>query len=223
MLWQREWLAENAWVLPLLVSVACLPTSLLGRAVDGAAMNGLAYSQYFVVVAAALVASRILAAGPDRAEAAMAPGLRVAAIIAIAAVLPLAAGDAIRVPALVRALPSGPETIAFRFARSHPGEAYFPLRPLVGLKADGRLYHVLLPATTRVALRRIDGQERASYVRRHLPADLRWILYHGQLHLQLIERFEELRREILPGFRSRTRLPEMPGWIALEEASRSGR
>jgi hypothetical protein len=72
-------------------------------------------------------------------------------------------------------------------------------------------------------LRRIDGQERPSYVRRHFPADLRWILYHGQLHPQLIEHFEELRREILPGFRSRARLSEMPGWIVLEEASRSGR
>jgi len=218
----RSWVSANPWLLPAIVSLACVPTALLSRSVAGASTNGLGFAIYFAAVTCLLILARVLSTSGDQPADVLMPGLRLGLLVLVATSLVANASALWELPGQFRQLSSNPQAQALRYAVDHPEAAYFPLHPLVGLKAEGRLYNVLLPATTRVALADPlaagDPVAVERVLLRHMPSRVRWILYPNDLHPRFQERSEALRRDLWPHLGSEHRLPEMPGWAAFDYA-----
>jgi hypothetical protein len=213
----RQWFAEQRWVLPILVGLAAIPTSLAGRAKVGGDANALCYSLYFIVLGAFLVLLR--AAREEDKVAGLSPPVTARVVLTILATF-LAVAGLPRLSGLhqvLAELPTNPETTAYRFAREHPGQVYFPFHPLVTLMSEGRLYQFLHGVEHRelAGWNVSDEQFRA-----HLPPNLRYVLV-SSLKAQGSRSEDTLRR--LPEFRQEIPVPELPGWTVLVKETDSPR
>jgi hypothetical protein len=157
-----------------LAGVAMAPLSALGGAKLGGDTNAYAMTTWFFA-AAAVVGLLDLARGaalrPRRiACAALAGAMTVAAANELRAERRLAFAGAV---AFARGWRSNPIEKSVAFARKHPGEVLFVTNPLIGLYADGALYHSL----TGLNDRKLAGHEVSDELwRRHLPPRLRFVV-----------------------------------------------
>jgi hypothetical protein len=182
------------YTLVFLAALCLLPTSILARAKHGGWLNSY-HSQPYLVAALALV---LLAAARGLGERARWGMLAALSILALA-VLPL--GRARFAFRRVRELDRNPERLVSEFARAHPGRAYFPCFPLAVLRGEGRLYHLVWGINDR----ELGGYSLSdAELRAGIPPHPEYVI------IEPGARQDVLRR--LPEFRTRTRLPELPGW-----------
>ncbi len=134
----RDWFRREAWVLPALLAVFVLPTNVAAHLKAGGFINNL-HSNYYLLAAAATALVQH-------------PGVNASALWkraqAWVAMVLLVVGLVTTVPAITAldrmlavARGGNPVEEAYRYARAHPGEVYFPWLPLASLMAEGRLYH----------------------------------------------------------------------------------
>jgi hypothetical protein len=133
-----------AWLLPVVVGIAMIPTACLGWVKQGGEPNNAAYVTYFLLIAAcAAVADcetlRFLAGRADQAFGGRALVVLLSLNFAWQA---FHNEDQIRTRTgiAMHVHDNGAET-DFRFECAHPGEAYFPWDALAPLLASGKLYH----------------------------------------------------------------------------------
>ncbi len=189
------WLDEP-YVLPLLVSMFMLPITFFARAKYGGSINSY-HALPYLIAACALALLRLVQGLGMRARWSLIGALGLAA-------LPLLSFQRARQAyLLLDEIAENPQAKAYRFARAHPEEVYYPWFPLVTLRADGKLYHFECGVHDRkLAGYEIDDEQ----VRAGLPARLRYVVYEPGSVQEMLEH--------LPEFSRRTELAELPGWSA---------
>ncbi|MDA8019381.1 MAG: hypothetical protein MPN21_18215 [Thermoanaerobaculia bacterium] len=184
---------DRAWLLPALIAVTLLPTSLFARLIAGGRHNSY-HAIYFLLATAALILARgdLFPTKPDRAR-------WVVVAAAIGAVL-WAPWRLDWRPVLAPL--DNPQEQAYEFAKAHPGQAYFPWQPLSTVLAEGRLDHFDFHVHARHAAGHPLSDE---HFRAYLPPDLRYVFIRPRARDYSILGY-------LPEYRHMTTHPDMPGW-----------
>ena len=132
------------------------------------------------------------------------PAIRLSLGVVILAHTLSSAVDIGRLPGRIFGLKTSPEQQAYDYAKSHPGEAYFPWHPLASLMATGQLHHagycVWDWEITDIEI----SHER---FRANLPSDFRYVAFEDFAYPP-----DEALIERLPEFGWRAHLDELPGW-----------
>jgi hypothetical protein len=193
----RRWLRANRWILPLLIGLVCLPTTLAGRMKMGGGPNTLAPTLWFVWLAMVVA----FASSARRPEAARRALTGVALIVS--------AAFALRLAPVILTLPSLmerplDETLMFRAAERHPASVYLPSRSLPTLMADHRADHL----DSAIWVREIERRPvSTAYLRRHLPPILERVIGEARTAPYVLPRLPEFRRQVID--------PHLPEWVVL--------
>ena len=197
-----EILPARVWLF-LGSAVALLPLGALGRMKYGGAINNYGIAQLCLALGLALGVLAVCALNRDLARP-----VRLTLALVIALQMLSSAPALIQLRKDVANLEAAGSQAAFLFAREHPGEAYFPWRPMASLMAEGELYHAGYGLFDWSLADLEVSDER---FRKHLPKNLRYVAF--QQFGQEADR-EVMRR--LPEFGCRTKLEELPGWTVFE-------
>jgi hypothetical protein len=160
-------LAEQGWPCLMLAAIAMLPTSVLGGVKVGGGLNS-NHCLYYLAACASFVIFQW--------SAQVEPALRRAAMLTCylltAVVLGLSAKDIVDLQWFT-ILSKNPQQEAYRFARQHPGEAYFPWNPLSTLMAEGKLYHFEYGVFDRYL-----ANVPPNNLRRFVPPHAKYVMFH---------------------------------------------
>jgi hypothetical protein len=194
-----EWVRGNPWVLFFWCGLWLVPTSFKGLMITGGSANSMHCLYFWAVALSLLVVANAREPGPRTLTASARLILVVFALISLA--LASCKGH-IR---LARELPDYTNNVheqSFRYARAHPGEAYFPWDTLATAMAERRIYHAECgPGEMQLAGEEVVRDQLAS----NLPPKLRLIAYGAsQRHRRILG--------FLPEFDTQTTLPELPGY-----------
>jgi hypothetical protein len=193
---------ERSWTLLLLVALFEVPTSLSGDAKIGGSANSHAPTTYFALGAASLCLGGAAAGATRAARAALV--LVLAGLTASAVAGSAAAGRFDATVDRLRGWRASPFETAAAFARAHPGEAYFPVTPLVSLYAEGALYHHYLGIVDRL----VAGYETSpARVRAHVPPRVRFVIFPR----------DQAAPPFLPGYHRGVRISALPDWNVFAE------
>ncbi len=134
-----EWLRDNRWTLFALAGLLSVPMAVLGMSKVGGGENSFAPPMYYLLIAVALLLLALVyqpAAEPGQGRVAK---LLVAALTVglLVLCLPRLGRNLLWVERVYQ----NDDERAYRYARAHPGEAYFPWSPLATVLAEGKLYH----------------------------------------------------------------------------------
>ena len=181
----------------LLVGIALVPLSILGRAKTGGDINSLSFATFFLTCGLTLLLA-------DLARARLAMSTLLAVLILLTAYeAPLAFG----IMSKIRQLPHAPQEAAFRYLQRHPGEAYFPWFPLSHYYAEHEFRHYGFGIADRLmAGETISTQEFRAY----MPGDPRIVAFSKDGNRDL---FGHDLMQFLPKYDVQARDPELPGWI----------
>jgi hypothetical protein len=203
----RTWVSDHAWLLPLMTAVLLIPSSLIGRAKEGGAVNALTPTTYFLVAAvSAWIAGYRPRTGETWADFPSRLVLGGTSLLCLA----LAVVCLNPWPKLIdnyhelADLEHNPQQVAYEFSLKHPDAAYFPWNPLSTLMSDGKYYHF----EYGVGDYYLAGDVLpADQIRAHLPSAMAYLVYPPK-------RQSEAMRGLLGAFSTRIESPELPkGWI----------
>ena len=170
-----SWLRAHAWLGFVWVGLWMLPTATLGGVKVGGDAASYAMTTYFTTAAASLGLARLTAADARwRGRLACGALLGVVALSVGAEVVREERRRSLEEAVLrVQHWRDNPQEQAVAFARLHPDGAYFTSNPLIGLYADGVLYHDLKGFYDRT----LAGYDLPSpeLRRAHFPRDLRYV------------------------------------------------
>ena len=202
----RSWIRDHPWSLLALTSLFMIPTSLLGRIKVGGSVNNLAAPIYFLT--AALVMLVIDWYRTDSKPIDYSRQKLLIPIFLVSMFSPFAlAGAIIKDLNGMRVLSENPQEVAYRYARAHPGQAYFPWNPLSTFLAEQRIDHFEYGLFDR---------DLAGF-----PISTRHFLQHISPKTRLVafppDRATEWTLKYLPAFNKRVEIPELPGWICYEQ------
>jgi len=132
----RQFALENRWLVFALSSVFLFPVSLKAMVTIGSGINHFGVVVYFLFAAAALALQAYL---PNEN-----PALRLSTrlFLALGILVGIAPGLVLTLAPGIRNLHNNPLQTAISYNHEHPGRAYFPWNPAVGLIDEHRLYHL---------------------------------------------------------------------------------
>ena len=195
----------------LVVGALLFPVALAGRAKMGGLENNLGLGLIFLALAVSAWLGVALETGGSR--------LATAAIVVAVVVPAVLAFAEIRGRTHVRPNPyANPHEAAFEYSLRRRGEIYFPQYPLATLLSEGVLYPsgVALVESTRGRV-----PVPKEWVDRFLPPRLEHIVLYRFDPDSPPEHYNvadsppgEMMRRYFPGFTRRTRVPDVPGWVA---------
>ena len=193
------WLSGNPWMLFAAAALAQAPMSLLGKIKIGGAINSDAPPHYLLCCALGSILLDRRSAGNRARNGAL------ALVLAASIYSPIILINQRIIPDIksLRHLSETGDEVAFQFARTHPGEAYFPWNPLASLLAERRLYHFEYGMIDRD---RGGYPIAADHFLRHVPEQIRLVCFPP-------DRQSEWTMKYLPAFSRRLQIPELPGWI----------
>jgi hypothetical protein len=172
---------QAGWLL-VLAALVLLPSGLLAALKFGGGANSI-HSVSYGMLGASFVGLQLASAA--RARIALLAGIAIVLAIDLERVLTFGHFD--------HPEPGRQHREAFEFARTHPGQAYFPWDTLATLMAERRDY----PFDMGVADWRTAGEApEAAVIRRALPETLAFVIYHER------DQTEEMLR-VLPEFNRR--------------------
>jgi len=194
----REWLRDRDWMLLILVAGFLFPVSVLARSKIGALENSYHCLYYLLAACSVLLTKSVRTDSVPRYRWV---AFLLTCLLSVSVSLQLQTG--LRGLRHLGRLSDNPQQQAFEFARTHPGQAYFPWNPLSTLLAEGKLYHFDYAVRDRMlAGYRVSDR----HFRAQLPPNLRFVLFQNK-------RQDEYALRHLPEFRRRVTLSEMPDWI----------
>jgi hypothetical protein len=198
----REWLRDNRWIMLVLIGFFMLPTSVVGSVKLGGDVNTFSYSLYFFLAAATLIIT----------EGSLGLNIKVyppePKIFKLLLIVMIFTFTLTEIPPAFPSLYRKIEGIynnstekVYKYAKKHPGEAYFPVYPLSTLIAEGKLYHFNHGLFDR-------DKAGIPITREHfiayLPAHLQYIIIpKGNANDEYVEKY-------LPEFNTRIQLDEFP-------------
>jgi hypothetical protein len=196
----RQFALENRWLVFALCGVFMLPVSVKAMVTIGSSVNHFGVVLYFLFAAAALAIQAHLT---DQN-----PALRLSArlFLAFGILVGLAPGLVLTLIPGLRNLRGNPLQTAMAYNRKHPGHAYFPWNPAVGLIGENRLYH-LDPA---ISDREVVGYPlTVKQLQSGLPRQFDVVAVPPGERLQ-----SKALLDLTAGYREVTD-PELPGWTVL--------
>ncbi len=202
----RTYLASNEWILFILIAVLLLPTAILGRIKVGGNLNSYAPPLYFLTLALVALILSWQRATDSASETSGRMLLIPVFLVSIFSPFALA-GGVIRDLNGMKPLAANQQVVAYHYALAHPGEAYFPWNPLSTLLAEGRIDHFEYGLFDRDLANLGVTQE---HFRAHISPKTRVIAFPQ-------DRDAEWTLKLLPEFRRRVEIPELPGWICYEK------
>ena len=198
----RASLVVRPEALYLLLGLALIPTSVLGRIKAGGAVNNYGGPDFFL--AAAVGASLLGAwnlAGTSRRRT-MQVALAGLLLIQTVRVAPQAVETWFT---RIQSPKKSPASEAFEYARANPGTTYFAWHPLASALAEGKLYHSYFGVHQRDQTAQTVSDE---HLRAGLPEKLERIAFKGAIYHAAMAR--------LPEFACRVEVAELPGWTVFE-------
>jgi hypothetical protein len=199
--------SDNPWLLPLLAAICLLPTATLAYVKVGGAWNNAVIISYMLLLAgmSALLPRSTQSAAPGERvlRGALLPRLCLVTLAAATTYIAWQSAPAVRAGLAAWAnLEDNPQEAAYRYARLHPGEIYFPSAPLSTLLAEGRLDHFNAGVDDLdLAGFRISDE----HLHRYLPPHMSAIAFRSPPRPRILLRF--------PQFDHDTTVPELQGWI----------
>ena len=191
-------------LLLLALAAGMLPTAILGRIKAAGFSNNFLAPDWFLAVGVCMLILRLATAEGVGATIKRAAQSGILLLL----VLQVARGAgyaATRVYSrLVGPPPISRSEQAYRFAKAHPGEAYFPEHPLASLMAEGKLYHTGHGLLNR---RQAGLPVSDEQIREHLPAALRYVAAPSENHILGDYYMKRLSKSW-----DQIELPELPGW-----------
>jgi len=133
----RDFVRTNRWFAFALAAAALIPVTAKAIVTAGADVNHLGLVLYFLFVAAGLAIEQCLA-GPHNSFLYGCAWM----CAALGILVGIAPGAALSLPARLRDVHENAMEVALHYDLRHPGRAYFPCNPLVGLLSAGWVYHV---------------------------------------------------------------------------------
>jgi hypothetical protein len=199
-----RWTKENRWLLPTIIGVAMITTSIACRVGSGGDSNDQSPGVYFLTIGALLGLMQFVTetSGPRLARMAASAAFLVAlAIFTYNGFIPPKNASN-----LLQALPYSPAQQTYQLAKEHPGMIYFPGNPLSSLLAEGKLYHFLMGLHERA----MDGYPPSrEYFWEYMPTNMQLIVLPDPAWMKdYVEEF----RPYLQQFSPPTRDPAS-GWF----------
>ncbi|MDX1977120.1 MAG: hypothetical protein SFT94_05545 [Pseudanabaenaceae cyanobacterium bins.68] len=201
---QVDELGDRPWAINLLAAIFLLSTSLLGRAKVGGVENTLSPSLYMGAIAALLLVQDLYL-GLEQQKRQHLFQLFMSGILVAVAVIHFPTLPEFR--AAIANLNSNPQAIAYRYAKSHAGQVYFPFHPLAHLWAEGKLYHFHYGLYDR----RLGGYAlQPSHFFAHVPAQLQLVAFPPRFPSRDLTKSPPM--QYLTEFRQQVQIAELPGW-----------
>jgi len=201
----KVWLSSNQWTMLAIVSLFMVPTSVLGRVKAGGDVNTLSPALYFLVAAVTLALTRF---SSDSLSSSARPRGSSVKVLLILLITGLTYANMVKftgIGPILYGLSSNEQKVAYEYAKTHPGEAYFPTHPLSSLLAEGKLYHHAYGLFDR----ELSGfQVTSERFRAHVPAEIRLVAFlpaKGSVGAYVLK--------YLPEFSKQVTIDELPGWI----------
>jgi hypothetical protein len=193
--WRERLRAEPGMVV-LLTAAALLPTSFVGRMKLGGANVSFAPTLTLLALAVGL-----LTLSNTAREGAFSVAIRPVLAAGLALVTILHAAFPVNLATRIEELSTAPQQEAYEFAKSHPGQAYFPWFPLPTILAEKKLYH----STYAIFDREIAGYRPSfEHVRSVFPDTLRYIAYKD-IYVNILQSY-------FPEFTKVITVDGLPGW-----------
>jgi len=200
----REWFRDKSWSLSLMIAIFLIPTTLLGRVKMGGVENTLSPTIYFLAIAALLVIQEMIQ------ELIQTSGKKwgIWLLLGIVSTATLIQSQPLNVlPDLVKALPANPQAVAYRYARDHPAEVYFPFNPLSHLFAEAKLYHFHYGLYDR----QLAGEKISdAHFHAHIPKNLKLVAFPPKFPSKDLRKSPPM--QYLKEFSEKINLPELPEW-----------
>lgn len=198
-----HWLRQP-WGLCLWTACWLVPTSLLGRVKVGGDSNAYGPATFFVCLAAALWLIHTVR-DATKGKQSFSPLIARLAVAAILSLNLLVAWFVASSANHSEQAASHSMDKALTYARSHPGQVYFPWNPLLTLMSEHKSYHFAYGVFDRDLA---DMPVTPEHFQSGLPADLQEVFYADGDERQLLAKR-------LTNFTHEVRLPELPGWVIL--------
>jgi hypothetical protein len=199
----RVFLRGNFWVLFAAVGVAMVPLAMLSRIKVGGNTNCYAHVLYFLAAAPCVLLLDWNARLLEQGRESLSRALRIAVLLSPLTPLLLVDSNMLTMFNAIRAVKDNPQEVGYRYARKHPGQAYFPWNTLSTLMAEGRNYHFEYGMIDRA----LAGQTPSeSHFRRHIPDTVSLVAFPP-------DRQSEWTMKYFSDFTRRVEIKELPGWI----------
>ncbi|MBE9116793.1 hypothetical protein IQ249_12875 [Lusitaniella coriacea LEGE 07157] len=203
------WFKQNPWILFVLVGIFLVPTAVLGKVKVGGDINNFGYSLYFTTTAASLALMQLAIAAKIAEIKIVAQSVKIAVLALFSALILFQSPKVFAlIPTLSANLAQGfekleafPSQVAYRYAKNHPEEAYFPWQTLSTLMADGKMYHFEY-GLFDLDLAGFPASEEQFY--EYLPENMKIIAFLGRNDGYVLKRLPEFSRKI--------EVEELPGW-----------
>lgn len=199
----KTWFNANPWMILAIVSLFMVPASILGYVKVGGSSNTLSPTLYFLVGAFTMLLMKYASNLPHLHGRLIKKCTKLLLILLTIGLICVNMPELRNIPIHLRNLPSNNQNTAYEYAKSHPGETYFPLDPLATLLSEGKLYHF----TKAIEQREATGFRIShKHFRAHIPGDIKQVAFCGNGNtLRLI-------KEYLPEFSRQISIDELPGW-----------
>jgi len=136
----KTFIRNNNWLLFPFIGMAMIPVCLITRGKVGGDVNSFSPAVYFFALGAVSSLGAIASEGKKEDKKSLGrvltPALLVMFIITHG--IPL---SYFGFSSNISQMSENPQETAYRYAKAHPGETYFPWNPLSNLLAEGKLYH----------------------------------------------------------------------------------
>lgn len=204
-----EWFSHNRWSMLVIVSLYMAPVSLLSRVKLGGDTNSQSVTVYFLLSA---VVAIIIEASLDKPSNYLQSSNQVKvtklSVLSVATVLTIML--IVYIPNKIPDLKSfydNPPEIAYRYAKNHLEQIYFPQMPLSTLMAEGKLYHSFNGLWDREKAR---FKLRKEHFQEFIPSQLKFVAFYNQEEMELMINY-------LPKFSVETKLNDLPKWLIFME------
>lgn len=205
----RKWFERNDWSIFLFAGIFLVPTSILGRAKLGGAVDALGFATYFFAAASALSLNfKTHKLGIGAREK-----IVLSIVILLSFIKAISLGN---FQDKVNTLKNNPVAVSYRYIRNHPGEAYFPWNQLSHLMAEGKAYH---------GYAGVLGLEWGGYLlsddefRKYVPLKAKIIAFPPDIVSGSGDPTNGMVVMVMrhmPEYGKKVKLPELPGWVVYE-------
>ena len=202
----RVRLHRDYWILFASVAAAMVPVAMMSRIKIGGNINNYAFIISFVGVACFVMLMDWFARNRERGLESANDALKLLVILSPLSPLWIINSAYVFQFNDWKPLAENPQDVAYRYAKAHPGDAYFPWNPLSGLMLDGKATHFEYGMVDRTLANFPPSPE---HVRMFIPEHTRVVAFSPM-------RQAEWTITVLPEFKRRVEIKELPGWICYE-------
>lgn len=199
----KTWLRNNPWLILATVGLFMMPVAVLGSVKAGGTLKSLSLTLYFFTSAATLAQTKHFSNLMHPHTKRTIKISKLLLILLIAGLICSNVPKFRQITVKLYDLPKHKETVAYTYAKNHPGETYFPWNPLAIFMAEGKFYH-FMEAIGEIELAGFEISDK--HIRAYTPAGMRFIAFPADCK-------EKPTMKYFPEFSKRVYIDELSGWV----------